>query len=235
MTTRTSNRVNAYHIYDGSGDDLAEQMDGGGNRVILLPDASVSQRDPDVTERVRIMWGQRLIDDLIAGHYRGLVCAVNAVDNTHGIIGMLAERLPTSQWKEPMITEFARHFVQPHNVTVVKFDMDRVKVLALLRPSEQDHLRLGDLAAGFRIVSAMLRGRPDRLPVASVCFLGARANQLWDDQKREPSFETVLRTMYDSGYRGDVYPAPWMWESARGVFPRYPFPDSFKRMCDGGF
>ena len=225
----------ASHIYEGTGDDLAEQLDTG-NRIILLPDAIVEQRGPDPLERVRIMWGQRLIDDLIGGRYRALICAVNAVDNSHGIINMLAERLPTSQWREQMITEFAKHFVQPHSATVVKFDMDRVKVLGLLRPSEHDHLTLDDLAAGFRIISAMLRGRPDRLPVASVCFLGARANQLVDQTGREPSFECVLRTMYEAGYRGDVYPAPWMWESApRGVFPRYPFPDSFKQMCDGGF
>ena len=227
-------RLDEYHIYDGVGDDLAQQMDTG-SRIVLLPDASVAQRDPDATQRIRIMWGQRLIDDLVGGHYRALVCAVNANDNSHGIINTLAERLPTSQWHEPMITEHARHFVQPHSVTVVKFDMDRVKVLGLLRPANHEHLTLPDIAAGFKIVSAMLSGRPDRQPVASVCFLGARANKLQDKDGHEPSFEMVLRTMYDGGYRGDVYPAPWMWESARGVFPRYPFPDSFKQMCDGGF
>ena len=231
----SSTRLSASHIYEGPGDDLAEQLDTG-NRIILLPDALIAQRDPDPLERIRIMWGQRLIDDLICGRYRALVCAVNAKDNSHGIINMLAERLPTSQWREQMITDFARHFVQPHTATVVKFDMDRVKVLGLLRPSEHEHLTLDDLSAGFRIIAAMLRGRPDRLPVASVCFLGARANQLMDSRGHEPSFECVLRHMYESGYRGDVYPAPWMWESApRGVFPRYPFPDSFKQMCDGGF
>ena len=223
------------HIYEGPGDDLAEQLDAG-NRIVLLPDAPLVQREPDSTERVRIMWGQRLIDDLIAGRYRALVCAVNAKDNSHGIINLLAERLPTSQWREPMITEYARHFVQPHTATVVKYDMDRVKVLGLLRPAEHENLTPADLSAGFRMISAMLHGRPDRLPVASVCFLGARANQLVDSSGREPSFETVLRIMYDAGYRGDVYPAPWMWESApKGVFPRYPFPDGFKQMCDGGF
>ena len=51
----------------------------------------------------------------------------------------------------------------------------------------------------------------------------------------EPSLETVLDVMYRSGFRGDVYPAPWMWEAAPRVFPRYPFPDSFRQMCDGGF
>jgi hypothetical protein len=223
------------HIYEGSGDDLAGQMDMA-NGLTLLPDAVPTEKDPDSKERIRIMWGQRLIDDLMAGRYRGLVCAVNATDNSHGFISLLAEKLPTSQWRESMITEYARHFVQPHNVTVVKFDMDRVKVLGLLRPADRDHMTLRDLAAGFRIVSAMLQQRPDRLPVASVSFLGARANKLLDGNGREPSFENVLGTMYESGFRGDVYPAPWMWDAApKGVFPRYPFPESFKHMCDGGF
>src|SRR5881275_502466 len=48
----------ASHIYEGTGDDLAEQLDTG-NRIILLPDAIVEQRGPDPLERVRIMWGQR--------------------------------------------------------------------------------------------------------------------------------------------------------------------------------
>ena len=222
------------HIYEGDGDELAEQLDTA-SRIVLLPDADVAQRDLDSTQRIRIMWGQRLIDDLIAGHYRALVCAVNAENNSHGIINLLAERLPTSQWREPLITEHARHFVQPYSTTVVKFDMDRVKVLGLLRPAKHAHLSPADLSAGFKIVSAMLSGRPDRQPVASVCFLGANANKLLDRDGHEPSFEMVLRTMYDAGYRGDVYPAPWMWESARGVFPRYPFPDSFRAMCGGGF
>jgi hypothetical protein len=71
--------------------------------------------------------------------------------------------------------------------------------------------------------------------VASVCFLGARANKLVDRNGHEPSFESVLGTMYDAGFRGDVYPSPWMWEAPKGVFARYPFPDSFKHMCDGGY
>ena len=78
--------------------------------------------------------------------------------------------------------------------------------------------------------------RASGFPVASVCFLGARANRLLDADGREPSFETVLKVMYGAGYRGDVYPAPWMWESApTAMFPRYPFPDSLKRVCEGGY
>ena len=93
-----------------------------------------------------------------------------------------------------------------------------------------------DLAEGFATATAMLRGRPERFPAASVCFLGARVNRLLDRGGREPSFETVLKVMYDAGYRGDVYPAPRMWESSpTAVFPRYPFPESLTRMCEGGF
>lgn len=231
MPTKTRD----YHIYEGAGDDLAEQVDSA-NRIVLLPDAPPGQRDADSVEHIRIMWGQRLIDDLLAGRYRALICAVNANDNSHGIINLLAERLPTSQWHEPAITEYARHFVQANSVAVVKYDMDRVKVLGLLRPKQHEHLTLAHLATGFRMVGAMLQSRPDRLPVASVSFLGARANKLMDSHGQEPSFETVLRVMYDAGYRGDVYPSPQMWEAAPAcVFPRYPFPDSFKQMCEGGF
>ena len=230
-----NDRMSDCHIYEGPGDDLAGQMDGE-NRIVLMPDAPTLQREPDTVEHIRILWGQRLIDDLVGCRYRSFVCAVNASDNSHGIINLLARRLPSSQWDENMITQHARRFVQPHRVTVVKFDMDPVEVLALLRPSEHDHLSIEDLAAGFRILSAMLRSHPQRMPTASCCFLGARANKLLDPSGHEPSFERILHVMYDGGFRGDVYPAPWMWESApTAVFPRYPFPESFKQMCGGGY
>ena len=41
---------------------------------------------PDTTPRIRIMWGQHLLEDLLAGRYRSLVLAVNAEDNSSGII-----------------------------------------------------------------------------------------------------------------------------------------------------
>ena len=53
---------------------------------------------------------------------------------------------------------------------------------------------------------------------------------------REPSFEGVLRVMYEAGYRGDVYPSLRMWELApTGVFASYPFPKSLDVMRKGGF
>jgi len=225
------------HIYDGEGDNLMSRDDAG-DRIILLPDHSMPPTQPDATPRVRIMWGHRLLDDVLAGRYKSLICAVNAEDNSHGIISQLADLLPTSQWTNEAITSHARHFVQPKTVTVVKYDMDTIEVLALLRPSEHAHLTLDDLSLGFKMVTAMIHRRPERRPSASVSFLGARAEQLVadDDSEDEPTFEAVLRTMYDAGYRGDVYPATWMWESApTSVFAHYPFPDSLERMRDGGF
>jgi hypothetical protein len=221
-------------IYDGDADRLIEAINQG-EHVTLLPDSG-SLKASDTTPRMRIMWGQHLLDDLLAGRYRSLICAVNAVDNSHGIITQLAELLPTSQWNAASITSHAKHFVQPNTVGVLKYDMDTVEVLALLRPLDRDHMTLADLAQGFRMVSQMIARRPERTPSASVSFLGARANALRDEHGEEPSFETVLRTMYDAGYHGDVYPAPWMWESGKtAVFARYPFPASVESMRHGGF
>ncbi len=220
-------------IYDGDGDQLMEGVDHN-DRIIILPDSSEGRKQ-DPTERLRIMWGHWLLDDLLANRYRSLVCAVNADDNSHGFITQLADLLPTSQWSEKTITDYARHLVQPNTMTVVKFDMDAVEVLALLRPSEHEHLAVEDLHHGYKIVTEMIRRRPGRMPSASVCFLGAHANVLSDDGGAEPSFETVLRALYDAGYRGDVYPSPWMWSATTGVFARYPFPDSLERMREGGF
>jgi hypothetical protein len=62
--------------------------------------------------------------------------------------------------------------------------------------------------------------------VASVSFLGAKSNRLVGPEGQEPSFESVLRTMFNAGYRGDVYPCFGMWELApTGAFACYPFPE----------
>ena len=53
---------------------------------------------------------------------------------------------------------------------------------------------------------------------------------------REPSFESVLRTMFEAGYRGDVYPSLGMWERApTGVYATYPFPESLDVLRRGRF
>lgn len=220
-------------IYDGEGDRLME--DPHGDRIILLPDARPS-KVPDRTPRIRLMWGQHLPEDLLSGRYRSLVCAVNDADNKRGIITQLATLLPTSQWDERSITSHARTFSKAaSSVRVLKYDMDSVQVLAVLRPAGQDHLTLDDLSAALPIVTQMLNGRPDRQPSASVSFLGASSNALRGPDGKEPSLETVLRIMYESGYRGDVYPAPSMWEAApTALYARYPFPGSLETMREGG-
>ena len=221
-------------IYDGQGDELMASQSLT-ERLVIVPD-SMPSREPDPTRHIRLMWGQHLLDDLLAGQYRSLVCAVNAEDNSHGILSQVAKMLPTSQWTPHSITEHAKRFVARDQVTVIKYDMDAVEVLALLRPAHRSHLTLEDLSLGFKIVTEMVRRKTERRPVASVSFLGARANRLIGESGQEPTFETTLRTMYEAGFDGDVYPAPWMWESgATPVYARYPFPASLSAMREGGF
>ena len=113
--------------------------------------------------------------------------------------------------------------------------MDEVNVLALLRPLNRDVFTLEDLRSGFSKIADMVERRWDRIPCASVSFLGAKSNRLVDESGNEPTFESVLRTVYDSGYRGDMYPSLRMWEIApTGVFATYPFPASLKVMRSGG-
>ena len=228
------NSTRRTRIYDGQGDELMVDRHAH-ERLVVVPDAPLSDQ-PDTRGKIRLMWGQHLLDDLLANRYRSLVCAVNAEDNSRGIIGQLAELLPTSQWTHQTITDYAKRFVPRNEVTVLKFDMDAVEVLALLRPANNEHMTLADLSLGFSIVTEMVRRKTQRLPIATVSFLGAHANLLIDEQGNEPSFETVLRTMYEAGFTGDAYPSPWMWESApTTLYARYPFPGSLEQMREGGF
>ncbi len=229
-------------LYDDEGDLLLE-ADQRADRVILLPsgDPRHASRDPD---RIRIQWGQHLLADLVAGRYRTAVCAVNDADNTHGIVGELLQLVSTSQWNVKTATAYARMFHESVAVHapddrepyILKFDLDRLLIMAVLRPRDQEHFTLDDLSRGFQTVAKMLAGRRGRWPVASVSFLGAKSNRLIDAGDREPSFESVLRAMFDAGYRGDVYPSLGMWELApTGAFASYPFPDSLDVMRSGGF
>ena len=220
-------------IYDDDVDQLMANM-GRSDRIVILPDQP-SFKKTDAGRHLRIMWGQHLLDDLVAGCYRSLICAVNADDNSRGIISQVADLLPTSQWTGDSITRQAKVFARSNKLTVVKYDLDVVEILALLRPAGHEKMTLTDLADGFRVVAEMIQRKPDRKPSAAVSFLGAHANALVDSTGKEPTFETVLRTMLEAGYEGDVYPAPYMWESATGVFARYPFPASIDRMRTGGF
>jgi len=224
-------------LYDEEGDRLL-QADDRADRIVLLPAGDPREAGVD-RDRIRLQWGQHLLADLLARRYRTLVCGVNADDNGRGIIAQLAELAPTSQWNARSITQHAELFarsVASDEVLVLKYDLDIIEVLALLRPSGRKHLSLEDLGRGFRKIAQMVEGRRDRLPCASVSFLGAKSNRLLDNDGNEPTLEAVVRTMYESGYRGDLYPPLSMWQVApTGVFASYPFPSGLEEMRQGGF
>lgn len=229
-------------LYEDEG-DLLMQADQRSDRVVLLPAGDPRRASPE-RDRIRIQWGQHLLADLVAGRYRAFVCGVNTEDNEHGIITQAVSLTTTSQWTPKSVTSYARMFsesVSVHAATdrepyILKYDLDSLLMLALLRPAGRDHFTLQDLSRGFATVAKMLRGRRERLPVATVSFLGAKSNRLIGPEGREPSFESVLRVMYEAGYRGDVYPSLRMWELApTGVFASFPFPESLDVMRKGGF
>jgi len=234
MTTKPHSELQP-KIYDGDGDALME-ADRQANRLVIMPSGD-PRKSTKERDQIRIQWGQFLLSDMMARRYRTLVCGVNPEDNSHGIISTIGEMIPTSQWDNQSITKYANDYAQrsPDKVLVLKYDMDEVNVLALLRPLNQDAFTLDDLRIGFSKIADMVERRWDRMPCASVSFLGAKSNRLVDADGNEPTFESVLRTVYDSGYRGDMYPSLRMWEIApTGVFATYPFPSSLKVMRSGG-
>lgn len=243
MPASPPSRVPDIRLYDEDADNLLNS-DLAPDRVSLLPGSPGKLRPG---ERLRIMWGQDMLRDLLDGRYRTVVCGVNEVDNSHGIVAQLVELVHASQWSARSVTSFAKmfqdsvgiHAAHDREPYVLKYDLDSLLILGLLRPRAKDQFTLDDLGRGFTTVAKMLRDRRDRWPVASVSFLNARANRLGEPDGRggwrEPSFESVLRTMYHAGYRGDVYPAPAMWRLGHvGVFPGYPFPESLDVMRAGG-
>ncbi|MCC6951972.1 MAG: hypothetical protein IT433_11080 [Phycisphaerales bacterium] len=225
-------------LYDGEGEKLlrSEQFP---DRVTLLPGEHGSVRG---RERIRILWGQDLLRDLLDGRYRTVICGVNDRDNSHGLIAQIVELVQTSQWSAQTVTNYARmfqesvalHSARDREPYVLKFDLDSLLILAILRPRGKEHFTLDDLGRGFQTVAKMLHDRRERWPAATVSFLNAKANRLVGADGQEPSFEAVLRTIFNAGYRGDVYTAPAMWRFADvGVFPTYPFPEGLERMRTG--
>ena len=228
----------AIRLYEGGGDDLLSS-DLFPDRITMLPGAS-GKLAPHT--RIRVMWGQDLLRDLLDGRYRALICGVNDEDNSHGIIAQVCELVAASQWSARAVTSYAKMFQESVGVHaahdrepyILKFDLDSILILGILRPKSRDHFTLEDLYRGFMTCNKMLTGHRERLPVAAVSFLNARANRLESKGGKEPSFEEVLRTMYDAGFRGDVYAAPAMWRYGNvGVFPSYPFPESLATMREG--
>ncbi len=229
-------------LYDDDG-DLLMQADQRADRVVLLPSGDPRRATAD-RDRIRIQWGQHLLADLLAGRYRVFVCGVNTEDNSHSIIHQVIDQTDSSQWTQDAITSYARMFsssVAVHAATdkepyILKYDLDSLLILAILRPQGRTHFTLDDLSRGFTTITKMLKDRRERLPVASVSFLGGKSNRLIANDGNEATFESVLRVMYESGYRGDVYPSPAMWELApTGVFASFPFPESLDVMRKGGF
>ena len=229
-------------LYDDEG-DLLLQADKRLDRVVLLP-AGDPRRASTERDRIRIQWGQHLLADLLANRYRAFVCGVNTEENEHGMVSQVVSLTATSQWTPKAVTSFARmfsesvaiHAAADREPYVLKYDLDGLLILALLRPKGRDHFTLEDLSRGFATVTKMLHGRRERLPVASVSFLGAKVNRLNGPDGQEPTFESVLRVMFEAGYRGDVYPSLGMWELApTGVFASFPFPESLDVMRKGGF
>lgn len=228
-------------LYAGDGDRLMSSSELG-DHVTLLPEAPATV---DKAGRIRILWGQQMLPDLLAGRYRAVVCGMNAEDNSHGIIAQLVDLVSTSQWTAKSVTSYAKMFMESVSIHaagdrepyILKFDLDSLLILALLRPGGHEYFTIDDLSRGFQTVCKMLEGRRERQPVASVSFLGARSNRLIQGggEMHEPSFEEVLHTMYAAGFRGDVYPAPQMWGMGHiGVYPSYPFPEGLDRMREGG-
>lgn len=228
----------AIRLYEGGGDDLLSS-ELFPDRVTMLPGAG-GKLAPGT--RLRVMWGQDLLRDLLDGRYRTLICGVNDEDNSHGIVAQVCELVASSQWSAKAVSSYAKifhesvgvHAAHDREPYILKFDLDSLLILGILRPKSRDHFTLDDLYRGFMTCAKMLHGRRDRLPVAAVSFLNARANRLLGPNSKEPSFEEVLKTMYHAGYRGDVYPAPAMWRYGNvGVFPSYPFPDGLETMREG--
>jgi len=170
--------ADSIRLYDDDADALLSP-DSFPDRVSLLPPERVSGQPGS---HIRLLWGQDMLRDVLDGRYRSIVCSVNAEDNTHGLIAQIVSLVKTSQWSVHAVTSYAKMFqesVQVHAARdrepyVLKFDLDSVLVLGILRPRAQDHFTLNDLARGFETVTRMIAGRTDRRPICSVSFLGAR-------------------------------------------------------------
>lgn len=72
----TRKETQSVRIYDGDGDALFLET-GLADKLVLAPEGQTIG-EADAQLRLRLMWGQYLLDDLLAGRYRSLVRAVNS-------------------------------------------------------------------------------------------------------------------------------------------------------------
>ncbi len=147
-------------LYDEDAESLL-RSESFPDRVTMLPGEHGSVRG---RERIRILWGQDLLRDLLDGRYRTVICGVNDQDNSHGLIAQLVELVQTSQWTAATVTNYAKmfhgsvaiHAARDREPYVLKFDLDSLLILAILRPHGRDHFTLEDLSRGFQTVAKML-------------------------------------------------------------------------------
>ncbi|MCA9300898.1 MAG: hypothetical protein KDA28_17630, partial [Phycisphaerales bacterium] len=72
-------------LYDDTGDQLMVS-DSVPERVTVIP----GDRGPlEPGRRIRIVWGEEMLTDILDGRYRTVICGVNNEDNSHGIIAQL--------------------------------------------------------------------------------------------------------------------------------------------------
>ena len=76
-------------LYDGDAD--ARMSRDHAERVTLLPGDSSGF---SAGERLRILWGQDMLRDMLDGRYRTVICGVNESDNSHGIVAQLVHLGP---------------------------------------------------------------------------------------------------------------------------------------------
>jgi len=137
-------------LYEGDGDALMSGPSGPpGDHITLLPESPTTI---DKEGRCRILWGQQMLPDLLSGRYRSVICGVNDEDNSHGIIAQLVDLTSTSQWTPDSVTSYARMFSESVSIHaagdrepyVLKYDLDSMLILGILRPKGKKHFTLED-------------------------------------------------------------------------------------------
>src|SRR5215471_4584197 len=167
MPSPTAKSPPQARLYDDEAEGLLSS-DQFPDRVSLLPGPG-GKIAPG--QRLRILWGQDLLRDLLDGRYRTVICGVNDSDNSHGIVAQLVELVHTSQWSAKSVTSFAKmfqesvaiHAANDREPYVLKIDLDSLLILGLLRPRGRDHFSIEDISRGFKTVAKMLKDRRERL------------------------------------------------------------------------